>query len=68
MLRFQMESFPGSTDVTNSVETGDGVFVVKSSGEFGRVTVDEDGVCSFQRLGKSKYKSQYTRRHFLFQN
>lgn len=51
-LCFQMKSFDGCNRITSSTETDEGVFVVMTTGEFGKIDLTESGDCSFQQLGK----------------
>lgn len=63
-----MGSFDRNADVTSSLETGDEIYVVQKTGEFGKIDVFANGVRSFQLMGTSKLKSNLPGQHFLFLN
>lgn len=64
----QMGSIDNCTGVTCSVETCDGIFIMKVSGEFGRVDFNAHGMCSYQKLANASYRSEFAGQHQLFQN
>lgn len=65
---FQVDSFEESDIITHGIIVGREFIVIKKNGEFGRITIDTNGVCSFDLLGKSKNETDQPRRHFLYQN
>lgn len=65
---FQVGSFEDSALISSTINIHGDIFAIMKNGKFGRITKNESGEFSFVQLAKSKYESEYRRRHFLYLN
>lgn len=68
MVSLQSGTLIESRHITGGINIDDNIFVMKSSGRFGRIEIDEKDNCTYVRLSQTTYESRYYRRHFLNQN